>query len=117
MEVFIPTHSKSMRFKPHYNAAIGEYIYTKDDYLKKIKELGLEPQKASYVQPSKSKTYTPSSWARAMIEAVKNSSKDQNGNPRLGDKFWDSLRSRDGGARELPDYMKSKLTSTVGGFC
>lgn len=115
MDIYAPTISKSMRFRPHYNIAIGRYIYTKDDYLKAMNKLGLEPQRSAYVKDYTPKPYTPTPWAREMINQLKNCPKDWNGNPQLGNRFWDSIRNHGGkDLKDLPTHVRQQLSTAVG---
>lgn len=114
MQVHVPI-SKSERFKPHYNSAIGRYFYTKDDYLTAVKDLGLEPSKNLKVKEIKSKPYKPSPWARAMVNTVKYAARDSQGRPQLGSRFWKSLRDVQGSRplKDLPADMKEDIYRSI----
>jgi hypothetical protein len=64
----ITSKTKSRRFKPHYNNAMGKYYHTSRDYVSDMKKNGMEPYNPSDVKPrlSSNKKYEPSEWARKM---------------------------------------------------
>jgi len=97
--------AESERFKPHYNAALGKMIHTKDDYLKGIKEHGLIPQKeAKQIAESKRKEaergYKPSAWAHDMAREIKRSG----GKP--GSAFYNELSKRGVNPKQINDLKK-----------
>ena len=104
----------SLRFKPHFNNAIGKYIHTSREYVKSLDDLGLEPQRSSYVKKIIPRPYTPSKWARSMINTLKNCSRDLKGNPKLGGRFWNSLKDHQGSSmNDLPEDTKQELSMAV----
>lgn len=110
--------SSSKRFKPHYSVvfptkkkAVGQMIWTKEDYLKKIKENNLVPYEKP--KPKPEKKYKASKWAHEMVETIKRSK----GNP--GSAFYRELEKK-GFSRDRIKKMNQKSQkmkgATSGGF-
>ena len=71
-DLLVRKYTESARFKPHMNTTMGRYYHTKEDYLKDLKAKGLEPfQPGAAKEPAK-RPYTPSRWARDMVNSIKN---------------------------------------------
>lgn len=70
MHIIVRKQATHSMFRPHYNSALGGYIRTKDDYMRGLKERGLEPCKdVDYrEQRSTSKPYALKSDQREMIK-------------------------------------------------
>ena len=94
-------------FHPHMNHALGHYVHTKDDYLKSMKEKGLEPFHEAKAQPKR--TYKSSDWAHDMVRAIKRRT-DKDGNVHLGSVARDQLQSN---LKAVPKDIRDKLQ---GGF-
>lgn len=78
MSVSIRMGNSSERFKPHMNEALGQYIHTKEDYLRLIKKHGLIPQKeaqkiAEAKRREQDKPYKASKWAHDMVGEIQRS--------------------------------------------
>lgn len=64
--------SKSARFKPHHNEALGKYYGNKADYLADMKAGGYTPYEAGAADKvNKRKEYKPSEWANDMANVIK----------------------------------------------
>ena len=84
--------SKSKRFKPHYNSALGEYVSTKKDYLDKMKKGGYEPYKAGAAEKVNTrKEYKPSDTARGLINTIQKAT-GKDGKVRLGGCAIDAMK-------------------------
>ena len=59
--------AENMRFKPHYNHAMGKKYHTAEDYVKDMNKMGLEPYKESQVKKIVSKPYKLDQKATEMI--------------------------------------------------
>lgn len=91
--IIVRKNSESMRFRPHFNQALGYFVHTKEDYLRGIKEHGLIPQKearkiAEEKRRDLNKKYKTSQWAHDMVGAIKRS----NGKP--GSAFYNELEKK-----------------------
>ena len=93
VSIIVRKSSNSMRFKPHHNHALGKYIGTKEEYVKELKSRGLEPFKPGQAHQPVTKPYTPSKWARSMVETIKQSKK-ADGSFTPGQVFKDELAKR-----------------------
>jgi hypothetical protein len=67
--LIITSKTKSRRFKPHYNNAMGKYYGSSRDYVSDMKRRGMEPYDPN-VKPklSTNKKYEPSEWAKKMTK-------------------------------------------------
>ncbi len=98
---------ESLKFKRHYNHALGKMIHTKDDYLSEIKKHNLEPVKSDQVDHKfKKKAYSGvSEEARRMMNSV---SYSRDGKPNIGDRYIEKLKSM--GVKEMPKELRNKTT-------
>lgn len=71
---------ESMRFKPHFNTAMGKMIHTKDDYLKEMKEKNYVPYDPS-IDGGKRKEYKIGKDTEQVLRAIKSQSTGENFNP------------------------------------
>jgi len=99
---------ESLRFKDHYNHALGKRIHTKEDYLKEIKKHNLEPVKSDQVDHKfKKKSYSGvSEDARRMMNSVSYDRKT--GKPNIGDRYIEKLKSM--GVKQIPNELRNKMT-------
>jgi len=100
-----------MRFKPHYNNALGKFYYTKDEYLSDMKKGGYVPYKESDTKEIKRQPYTLSEWGKDMINTYMNA----NGN--VGEKWHRELEKKGQSIRYKRDidYLPSAYNGK-GGF-
>jgi len=98
--LIINRESKSLRFKPHKNEALGKYVHTKKDYLDGLKEHGLIPQSearaiAKAVRRDQDKQRKPSKWAHEMVEELCRTK----GNP--GGAYYNQLEKKGYGKEKI----------------
>lgn len=103
-----------MRFKPHYNRALGKMIHTKDDYLKEMKRQGVCPADSPDAVAKKypRREYKPSAWAHDMVRAIEKST-DKDGNVHLGSVARDQLNAK---LRAVPEDLAKLKDKLKGGF-
>ena len=115
MEI-IHGNSKSARFKPHYNSALGKHYGNKADYLADMKKGGFEPYKpgaAEKVNPRKE--YKPSQWAHDMANEIKKST-GKDGKLRLSSSAIDSMKKHGVVFSDTSKRDTSGRDSRQGGF-
>lgn len=84
--------SKSARFKPHMNEALGKYYGNKADYLADMKAGGYTPyEKGAAEKVNVRKEYQPSETARGLINVIKGST-GKDGKVRLGSVAIDAMK-------------------------
>lgn len=87
-------------FSRHFNRELtdrahpnGQWIHTKEDYVREMNKRGLEPYDPNRARPAQSKPYQPSKEAHEFIASVK-SREDKKGQVQLSTKQQEWLRSR-----------------------
>jgi len=85
MQIHIPKISKSNRFKPGYNIALGKDIRSSKEYVDELKKQGLEPYDKNS-KMSEQKTYKPSKRCHEMTEYIRKHT-DKNGKVKLSGKM------------------------------
>lgn len=118
--IIIRGETENKRFRPHMNHAIGEYIHTREDYLRGMKKHGLIPQEeAKKIAESKRRESEaprkPSRWAHEMVEEMRRSK----GKP--GSAYYAQLEKRGYGSEKIKKMKKAAdrakgLNSNFGGF-
>ena len=101
---------ESLRFYPHYNSALGGYIYTKKDYLRGLKEKGLEPCRNLDYRDQSSK---PLRLTRAQSEMVNEAARYQRTGERPSGRFQKAFSEL--GVTKAPKWLRD-AQSLVGGF-
>lgn len=97
-------------FHPHMNHALGHYVHTRKDYLRSMKEKGLEP--FHVVTRPESKPYKPSRWAHDMVRTIKRST-DKDGKVHLGSVALSQLQSN---LKAVPKELLKLKENIKGGF-
>ncbi len=89
MEIHHPKISKSNRFKPGFNIALGKDIRSAKEYVDELKKRGLEPYDKNSKMPEQ-KAYTPSKRCHEMTEYIRKHT-DKNGNCKLSGKIMNEI--------------------------
>lgn len=106
------------RFKPHFNREMcdranpnGKMIHTKEDYLREMKQRGLEPYRPQEVKQYEKKKYLPSKEAREIVSYVQ-AHKDKEGKVTITPKIREWIEENSGHKKA----RRIKGDSSKGGF-
>lgn len=108
MDIIINKQAKHQMFKPHMNTSLGKYYHTKEDYLRDLKKMKLEPYKA--VDPRKPTPYKMSAEGREM---VKQAAEYERRKEKPGSRFIKALNEC--GIANKPKWL-TDAESLQGGF-
>lgn len=101
---------ESLRFVPHMNHALGGYIYTKKDYLRGLKEKGLEPfRDVDY----RRETPKPQQLNRDQVEMIQEAARYKCSGNRPSGRFQAAYTKL--GVAQAPKWLQD-ARSLVGGF-
>lgn len=90
MYVIVKSGREDKWFKPGYNHSLGKYVHTREDYLKTMKEMKLEPYDPNFKPKAKPK-YKPSKWGREMVKTIANRT-DKHGNVEVNESIHKVLK-------------------------
>lgn len=96
-----------MRFKRHYNRALGKEIFTAREYVSEMKKQGVAPADSAEAQPRKypKRQYRPSAWAHEIVREIKRRT-DKDGTVHLGGSARAQIESN---LKAVPPDIRNKL--------